>query len=83
MGTWREAVREWGIRGQEARERQENKRERKEHKRERGGVKQPPLYWAKPTWLFPGNCGEEHTWLLTGTVGVEFRQNTNIKHSTT
>jgi hypothetical protein len=45
MATWREGERELGVRGQEARERQECNRVR-----ERGGAKQPLLYWAKPVW---------------------------------
>ena len=42
-----------------------------------------PFYSGQAYLAVAGNCGEEHTWLLPGTVGVEFRQNTNIKHSTT
>jgi hypothetical protein len=66
MTVWIEGGREWEARGREARERQEHNRAR-----ERGGVKQPLLYCAKPTWL------------LLGTVGVEFRQNTNRIPNTT
>ena len=49
MTTWKEGGREWGER---------NKRqERGKSVRERVGAKQPLLYWTKPTWLLPGNCG--------------------------
>ena len=64
MATWREEGK-----------RQENKRVR-----ERGEAKQLLLYWARPTWMFSGNCGEEHTWLLSGTVGMEFRHSTNMNY---
>ena len=47
------------------RARDENKRFKS--LRERGGAKQPLLYWAGlPIQLLQHNCGEEHTWLLSG-----------------
>ena len=49
-------------------------RERKEYKRERGAPKQRLLYWAKPTWLLPGNYGEEPTWLLTSITDKSSRK---------
>jgi hypothetical protein len=58
-------------------EKETRKAREEENKRERGGAKQPVLWWARLTWLLPGNCGEEHTCLLSGIVEVEFRQNTN------
>jgi hypothetical protein len=54
MATWREGKGMWS----------KGARERQELKWVRGGAKQPLLYWVKPTWLLPGNCREEHTWLL-------------------
>ena len=47
--------------GQEARERSGSKRTKEA--REPGGGKQPLLEWARPTWLLPGNCGEEQALL--------------------
>jgi hypothetical protein len=29
--------------------------------------------------LLPGNCGEEHTWLLPGTCGVQLRHSAYTK----
>jgi hypothetical protein len=37
-----------------------------------GGGKHPLLKWAGPTWLLPGNYGEEHTRLLGG-VQTEYQ----------
>jgi hypothetical protein len=48
--------------------------EKQELKREKRGQAAPFIVgWAT---LLPGNYGEEHTWLLPGTVGVESSQNT-------
>ena len=30
------------------------------------GRESSPVYRTRPTWLLPGNHGEEHTWLLPG-----------------
>ena len=68
--TWRDGGRNGErrkARGQVARERQEGEE----------GAKKLPLLWARPTWLLPGNSGEEHTWLLPGNCEVEFIQNAN------
>jgi hypothetical protein len=74
--------REWGRECEEGE--QEGKRERQESKRvrarEQGRAKQLLLLWAGPTWLFPGNYGEEHSCCQV-TVVVESRQNTrSLEH---
>jgi hypothetical protein len=53
MATWR------GEEGNEERpgEREQEKRKQEAGVRERGGDKQSLLWWARPTWLLPGNCG--------------------------
>jgi hypothetical protein len=54
MTAWREGRKEWGEGGARGKR---QKYESKRGKRERGGGKQPHLYWARPTWLLPDNCG--------------------------
>jgi hypothetical protein len=50
-------------------EEQEGKRE-VSRKCERGRRRQAaPFIVDWPTWLLPGNYGEEHTWLLPGNCG--------------
>jgi len=67
MSTWREGGREWGEKGQRGREEeQENKREQE---RERRGQAAPLIVSG-----IPGCCQV--------TVGVELRQNANIRCTT-
>jgi hypothetical protein len=72
MAMWRE--------GEGNGEQGGKRQERGNSIRERGGAKQPLLSLAKPTWVLPGNCRAEHTRLLPGNLGVEFRQNTNREY---
>jgi hypothetical protein len=49
----------------ESERRAKRQEERQELKRERRGQAAPFIVgWA--TLLLPGNCGEEHTWILPG-----------------
>jgi hypothetical protein len=50
-----------GWRRVEEHKREISRKQEKESKRERRGGKQPLLSWARPTRLFPGNCGEDYT----------------------
>ena len=55
MNTWREG--EERGEGKSPRGQERKKQEGSKRTGERGGGKQPLLYWARPIWLLPGNCG--------------------------
>ena len=43
----------------EGSKREQDKKRQGKEAGEGGGRKQPLLYWARPIWLLPGNCGAE------------------------